>query len=105
MKLRHKIASVCLVLLAGAVLVSFFVLSYESACGTAPSLPHVPSMKAVVHRCYGSPDVLVLEDVAKPSPTDDEVLVDIHAASVNPVDWHNLRGEPYVMRISSGLGL
>jgi NADPH:quinone reductase-like Zn-dependent oxidoreductase len=105
MKLRHKIASVGLVLVAGAVVISYLALSYESACGTAPSLSHAPSMKAVVHRCYGSPDVLVLEDVAKPSPANDEVLVKIHAASVNPVDWHNLRGEPYVMRVGSGLGL
>ncbi|MCZ6762086.1 MAG: NAD(P)-dependent alcohol dehydrogenase [Gammaproteobacteria bacterium] len=61
-------------------------------------------MKAIVYRCYGSPDVLNFEDIAKPTPADDEVLVKVHAASVNPLDWHYMRGSPYVMRLMSGLG-
>ncbi|MDA0681087.1 MAG: NAD(P)-dependent alcohol dehydrogenase [Proteobacteria bacterium] len=61
-------------------------------------------MKAIVSRCYGSPDVLTLEDIAKPVPGDDEVLVKVVAASVNPLDWHGMRGSPYIMRLSSGLG-
>jgi len=61
-------------------------------------------MKAVVYRCYGSPDVLTYEDVEKPTPGDDEVLVKVHAASVNPLDWHYMRGSPYLLRLSSGLG-
>jgi len=61
-------------------------------------------MKAIVHRCYGSPDVLELEDVAKPTPDDNQVLVRVRAASVNPLDWHELRGSPYFMRLGSGLG-
>ncbi len=50
-------------------------------------------MKAVVHRCYGSPDVIRLEEVEKPIPADNEVLVKIRAASVNALDWRSLRGE------------
>lgn len=61
-------------------------------------------MKAVVYRCYGAPDVLSLEDVEKPVPADDEVLVKVHAASVNPLDWHYMRGSPYLMRLSAGIG-
>jgi NADPH:quinone reductase-like Zn-dependent oxidoreductase len=61
-------------------------------------------MKAIVYRCYGSPEVLALEDVAKPSPVDDEVLVRVRAASVNPLDWHYMRGSPYFMRLGSGIG-
>ena len=61
-------------------------------------------MKAIVYRCYGSPDVLRLEDVARPVPADNEVLVKVHAASVNPLDWHYVRGKPYVMRLDAGLG-
>ncbi len=60
-------------------------------------------MRAVVYCDYGTADVLRLEDVAKPVPGDDELLVRVHAAGVNPLDWHYMRGTPYVMRLSSGL--
>ena len=59
-------------------------------------------MKAIVYRNYGSPDVLRLEEVPKPVPKDGEVLVRVHAASVNPLDWHLLRGKPYIVRATSG---
>src|SRR5215211_1469280 len=61
-------------------------------------------MKAVVNHQYGSPDVLELTEVEKPTPEDDEVLLKVHAASVNPADWHFLRGEPYIARLQLGLG-
>ena len=61
-------------------------------------------MKALVARCYGAPDVLTLEQVAKPTPADDQLLVKVHAAALNPVDWHYMRGSPYIMRLSSGVG-
>jgi NADPH:quinone reductase-like Zn-dependent oxidoreductase len=60
-------------------------------------------MKAIVCHEYGSPDVLELQDVDKPVVKDDEVLVRVRAASVNPADWHFMRGVPYVMRPQSGL--
>jgi NADPH:quinone reductase-like Zn-dependent oxidoreductase len=60
-------------------------------------------MKAIVYRTYGSPDVLVCEETATPAPTDDQVLIRIRAASVNPYDWHFVRGSPYIMRMLSGL--
>lgn len=59
-------------------------------------------MKAIVHAEYGPPEVLQLTEVATPTPKDDEVLVKVRAASVNPLDWHNLRGTPYVMRLQAG---
>ncbi|PRX96684.1 NAD(P)-dependent alcohol dehydrogenase [Allonocardiopsis opalescens] len=62
-------------------------------------------MKAYVQRSYGSPDSLRLEDVPRPVPGDDEVLVRVHATSVNPYDWHNMRGEPRVARVLGELGL
>src|SRR5579864_8217250 len=62
-------------------------------------------MKAIVYHTYGSPDVLKLEEVQKPVPQDDEVLVKIHAASVNAGDWaHLLRAKPFMMRLM-GYGL
>ncbi len=60
-------------------------------------------MKAIVYQKYGSPDVLELQEVDKPTVTDGEVLVRVHAASVNPLDWHFLRGTPLVVRILAGL--
>ena len=56
-------------------------------------------MKAIVHDNYGSPDVLELREIDKPVPKDNEVLVRVHAASVNAADWHLLRGTPYIMRL------
>jgi NADPH:quinone reductase-like Zn-dependent oxidoreductase len=60
-------------------------------------------VKAIVQREYGSPDVLELTEVDKPAVAGGDVLVRVHAASVNAADWHLIRGEPYVARISFGL--
>jgi len=60
-------------------------------------------MKAIVCTQYGSPDILRLKEVEKPAPKDDEVLVTIHAASANPLDWHLMRGSPFLARLGGGL--
>jgi NADPH:quinone reductase-like Zn-dependent oxidoreductase len=60
-------------------------------------------MKAMVYQKYGSPDVLELKEVEKPTPKDDEVLIKVHAASANAGDWHLLRGEPFLLRLMFGL--
>lgn len=105
MKLRYKLAGGILIFLAVGIAALALVLSHDSACEPAPSLSDgVERMRAVVYRCYGSPDVLSLEEVEKPTPADDEVLVKIRAASINPLDWHYMRGSPYLMRLGSGLG-
>lgn len=61
-------------------------------------------MKAVTYTEYGSPNVLKLTDEAIPTPKDNEVLIRISAAAVNPLDWHLLRGEPFLVRLM-GFGL
>lgn len=61
-----------------------------------------PHMKAVVYTDYGPPDVLQLKDIKKPEPSDDQILIRVRAASVNPYDWHFIRGTPYVMRMMIG---
>jgi NADPH:quinone reductase-like Zn-dependent oxidoreductase len=59
-------------------------------------------MKAIVCPKYGSPDVLQLQDVEKPSPKDDEVLIEIHAASINARDWRMMRAKPFFIRLAPG---
>ena len=59
-------------------------------------------MKAIVYTKYGSPDVLQLKDVETPAPKDDEVLIKIHAASVNAYDWHFLTADIFLIRLMGG---
>jgi NADPH:quinone reductase-like Zn-dependent oxidoreductase len=103
--LRRRITLSVLGILGLAIVAFAAALSHESACGPAPALaPGATAMKAVVRRCYGPPDVLAVEDVEKPVPADNELLVKVQAASVNPADWHFVRGEPYIIRLDFGLG-
>ena len=105
MTLIRKILSVVSLLVVVALAVLAVMLSHDAPCGVAPSLPaNMPSMKAVVYRCYGSPDVVKLESTPKPTLEDDRMLVKVHAASVNPLDWHYMRGKPYIMRAEVGMG-
>jgi NADPH:quinone reductase-like Zn-dependent oxidoreductase len=60
-------------------------------------------MKAMVYTKYGPPDVLELKEVEKPAPKDDEVLIKVYAASVNPAELHLLRADPFMTRVYSGL--
>ena len=105
MKLRYKILGAIAVVLALGVLSLALALSHTSPCSPSPPLPTgATPMKAIVHRCYGSPDVVRVEEIAKPTPKDDEILVRVHASSVNPLDWHYLEGTPYMVRIDGGFG-
>ncbi len=65
----------------------------------APGSP----MKAVVYCDYGVKNVK-LQDIEKPTPADDQLLVRVHAASVNPLDWHFIEGTPYIGRFLFGMG-
>ena len=60
-------------------------------------------MKAIVYHRYGSPDVLEYKEIETPTPGDNDVLIDVRAASVNPIDWHFMRGTPYFVRLQAGL--
>jgi NADPH:quinone reductase-like Zn-dependent oxidoreductase len=60
-------------------------------------------MKAIVYEKYGPPDVLQLKEVEKPAPREDEVLVKIHAASINYSDWHILRGDLLLRLMGNGV--
>ena len=60
-------------------------------------------MKAILFTEYGSADVLQFTDVEKPVPADNEVLIKVLAASANPLDWHSMRGAPFLARVEFGL--
>ena len=60
-------------------------------------------MRAMTRTEYGGPQVLRLADVSTPAVGDDDVLIGVRASSINPMDWHLLRGEPYLVRLSEGL--
>lgn len=60
-------------------------------------------VKAIIYTQYGSPDVLQFKDLEKPFPKDHEVLVKIHAASANALDWHFMRASPFLARLENGL--
>jgi NADPH:quinone reductase-like Zn-dependent oxidoreductase len=105
MKLRYKVLGTLASVLVVAIGTLAVVMSHDAPCAAAPPLaPDTPSMKAIVYRCYGPPTVLKFEDIPKPIPADDRVLVKVHAASVNPLDWHYMQGKPYIMRPEAGFG-
>jgi NADPH:quinone reductase-like Zn-dependent oxidoreductase len=62
-------------------------------------------MKAIVQERFGPPDILQLVDADRPGVGADQVLVRVHAAALNPYDWHMMRGDPYVARLLGGVGL
>ena len=73
--------------------------SHALRTGRQESLADQPtSMTAIVCDVYGAPEVLMLEDIARPVVKDNDVLVRVRAASVNVADWLILRGPPYVAR-------
>ena len=105
MKLRYKILNGFVIVLVLAISTLAIAISHNADCQPAPALSgDSETMKAIVYRCYGSPDVVKFEDIEKPAPADNEVLVKVVAASVNPLDWHFVRGTPYLIRFMSGFG-
>lgn len=78
------------------------VAAFLLACpvgARAPEPGGAPRMRAAVYREYGSPDVVRIEELDKPVPGEDQILVRIRAASVNPLDWHFVEGTPYLARL------
>jgi NADPH:quinone reductase-like Zn-dependent oxidoreductase len=105
MKLLYKLLGGVVALLVLSVLALALYVSHDSPCKAPQPLPAgAQPMKAIVYRCYGGPEVLKYEDVARPALADDRVLVKVHAASANPLDWHYMRGLPYLVRMEAGVG-
>lgn len=106
MKLRYKIGGALLVLIAITFGWGAWYVSHDADCVPIPTLSaQEEGMEAIRYGCFGGPEVLELVRVEKPVPGDDEILVRIEAASVNPLDWHYMRGTPYIMRLmGAGIG-
>jgi NADPH:quinone reductase-like Zn-dependent oxidoreductase len=105
MRILYKITKALALLIALALLALFLTVSYDAPCQSPPTVAHsTGDMKAISYFCYGSPDILVFGDIAKPVAADDEVLIKIHTAAINPLDWHYMRGSPSLMRLMSGIG-
>jgi NADPH:quinone reductase-like Zn-dependent oxidoreductase len=88
------------------VLLVWFEIAYWTStneCDRKNAAAPANPMKAIVHCDYGLAN-LKLADIEKPTPADDQILVRVHAVSVNPYDWHFVEGTPYVMR-GMGVGL
>ncbi|MGI9220321.1 MAG: NAD(P)-dependent alcohol dehydrogenase [Woeseiaceae bacterium] len=105
MKLRYKIINGFFAVLGVALIALAISVSYSSACGPAVNVESdAETMKAVVSRCYGGPEALQFVDVEKPRPGAKDVVVRVRAAAVNPLDYHYMRGSPYLMRLGIGIG-
>lgn len=105
MKWIRRIVGGFVALLALGLTGLALVLAHTTDCPPAETVSgDTESMTAVIYRCYGSPDVLEVTEVERPVPADNEILVKVQVASVNPLDWHYMRGSPYFMRLGSGLG-
>lgn len=105
LKLRYKILVPTGAVLIALLLSLSFLVSHAMPCPTsAAASTSATAMQAAVHRCYGPPGIITLETYPRPVIGDDELLVRVHAAAVNPLDWHYLRGTPYIVRLDAGLG-
>jgi NADPH:quinone reductase-like Zn-dependent oxidoreductase len=88
-----------------ALVAAFFVAYWQSdnVCPDPNVAPLGEHMKAIVYCDYGSAEVLRYQDIPKPTLAEDEILVRVRAAGVNPLDSHYMRGTPYIMRMTTGL--
>ena len=103
MRLRRIIgwsAAAISVTFVGAGLIAYWMS--DNTCDDPKTTPETP-MQAVVYCDYGPPEVLRLETIDKPVPSDSQILVRVRAAALNPLDWHYMRGEPYFGRLGMGL--
>jgi NADPH:quinone reductase-like Zn-dependent oxidoreductase len=103
MKLRYKILTgVAAVFVLGYAALAITV-SHDSPCPPVPALDAaaVP-MRSITQRCYGVPHGVRVERIAKPTPGDEQVLIKVHASSINPVEWYGTMGQPRIVRAFGG---
>jgi NADPH:quinone reductase-like Zn-dependent oxidoreductase len=107
MKLRYKILTGVVAVLAVGYTALAITVSYDSPCPAVPALVPNDPMRSITQRCYGMPPQGVrVERMAKPVPNDEQVLIKVHAASINPVEWYGTTGQPRIFRaFGGGIGL
>jgi NADPH:quinone reductase-like Zn-dependent oxidoreductase len=105
MKLRYKILTGVATVLVLGIATLMIVTSYDKDCPAVVAAEGGEgTMRALRHRCYGVPQGLQLDRVAKPTPGDGQVLIKVRASSVNPAEYHRITGTPYVIRFGEGIG-
>ena len=80
------------------IIASCFLFT-DAGLAQSPSPDATGRMKAIVRHEFGAPDVLRLEEIEKPVPADNQLLIRVRAVSVNPLDWHYMEGTPYLGRL------
>lgn len=105
MKLRYKILNGLAAVLVLGIASLMVTVSYDSSCPPLPTLEAgATPMRAIRQRCYGIPQAMRLETIAKPVPTEGQVLIKVRASSVNPAEWYEASGKPKVFRMMVGIG-
>ena len=104
MRVLKKLLLAVPAVLAVAVVGLVIAIRYEAPCEPIVGGEDANSMVAVHYSCYGGPEVLQPGRHPKPEPQGNELLIRVENAAVNPLDWHFMRGAPYVMRLISGIG-
>lgn len=103
MKLKRVLGWTALAIPLALVAIVFFAYWVsDNVCDYGETTLRDPA-RAIVYCEYGTADVLRLVEIEKPIPADDEILVRVRAAAINPLEWHYMRGTPYVMRLDTGL--
>ncbi|MEE4661008.1 MAG: NAD(P)-dependent alcohol dehydrogenase [Halieaceae bacterium] len=101
--LKKILLSVTGLLVLGLVALAA-AIGYTADCPTTATDPQPDGILAARYYCYGPPEVIEVTSVAAPDVAADEVLVQVSNAGVNPLDWHYLRGAPYILRLLAGIG-
>ena len=99
-KWLFRIVGVLLLLAVLALVVGY--MRSDNVCPTDAAISG-DTMRGAIQCVYGGPEIIEIADLAKPVPGDKELLIKVHSASVNPLDWHYLRGIPYLFRLAAGL--
>lgn len=105
MKILKTVFKFLALLLIVGVAALALAISYDSDCPEPMATAQGDeTFEAVTFACYGGTEVMQVSALAKPVPAANEVVVRVRSAGVNPLDWHYMRGSPYIMRLSSGIG-
>lgn len=105
MKLRYRILNGLAGVIVLGIAALMITVSHDSPCPSVPALAaNTDTMNAARNRCYGVPRGVRIETAEKPVPGDGQMLIKVHASSVNPAEWYGISGQPYLVRLMNGIG-